>query len=442
MEQVFQFIDHIGQPVLVLYEKNFYFANRQLLFELGFETGRKPVSLIQIISAKNIELLQNLAVDQKTDVDLRTRYSGREQFIATRFNLDFDDNHLHCYFLKNKANIQHKQRVYQTLIQNMPAPVLMLSEDLRLIFVNRSFRSLAIPQPLKLNHDLGITDVLYSEGDLREIIRGAQNHDVVSAPVTTLHNKKYIMQATWFEESAMYLSGIYPTHAANNNTLNGSSDDLFVRHSVKNLHRWLGIAEEQLMVLPQLHGVGLIRQQIGRMKFLLSQISRHTEKQGKTKSRAISLNMLIKNQIEILKANDDFQKKVSLNLDLSDDTREVFANYNDLSRTFVHIMHNAVEAKGDLPRINITVSTTNETDGVALKIRDNGYGIDNEQMQKIFDPFYTTKADALQSRNGRVHLGLGLYWVKTTLKNMRGRCRIESKPEQGTTVTLFLPTRE
>lgn len=67
---------------------------------------------------------------------------------------------------------------------------------------------------------------------------------------------------------------------------------------------------------------------------------------------------------------------------------------------------------------------------VCIRMKDNGIGIAEDNLHKIFDPFFTTKADGT---------GLGLTTSYSIVKNHDGRIIIESKVDDGTTVTIYLP---
>ena len=72
---------------------------------------------------------------------------------------------------------------------------------------------------------------------------------------------------------------------------------------------------------------------------------------------------------------------------------------------------------------------------VRLKFKDTGQGIAPEILMRIFDPFYTTKPS-------KIHSGLGLAVVDGLLQTIGGLIRVDSKPGQGATFTIDLPTAE
>lgn len=78
----------------------------------------------------------------------------------------------------------------------------------------------------------------------------------------------------------------------------------------------------------------------------------------------------------------------------------------------------------------LTVSTKNNGNFVSVRVSDTGCGIDEEKMQKIFEPYYTTKASGT---------GLGLTLVYKIMKEHHGDIHVTSKKGIGTTFTLDFP---
>ena len=83
----------------------------------------------------------------------------------------------------------------------------------------------------------------------------------------------------------------------------------------------------------------------------------------------------------------------------------------------------------------LTLAGKRENDDIVVTISDTGFGMDEDTVKKIFDPFYTTKPS-------KIHSGLGLAVVDGLLQTTGGRIRVDSKPGQGTTFTLDLPAAE
>ena len=102
-------------------------------------------------------------------------------------------------------------------------------------------------------------------------------------------------------------------------------------------------------------------------------------------------------------------------------------------------MFNAIEAMPEGGSLNIITGLYSPAEGeaeggfVEVKIQDTGYGISQENLAKIFEPFFTTK-------EGRP--GLGLPTARRTIESHKGTIEAESKPKEGTTLTIHLPVSE
>ncbi|MEW6409927.1 MAG: ATP-binding protein [Nitrospirota bacterium] len=98
----------------------------------------------------------------------------------------------------------------------------------------------------------------------------------------------------------------------------------------------------------------------------------------------------------------------------------------DLSLHILDIVENSIEAGAD--RIEVIVTEDIQRDTLIIEIKDNGRGIDNKTLKKVFDPFFTTR------KTRRV--GLGLSLIAQAAKESGGDIAIKSKKAKGTTLTV------
>jgi len=95
----------------------------------------------------------------------------------------------------------------------------------------------------------------------------------------------------------------------------------------------------------------------------------------------------------------------------------------------LNIIINAIEAmvpgKGVL-----TITTVRNQDKAKLMIRDNGAGIPEDKLARLFDPFYTSKAKGT---------GLGLTSTQNILLNHKGTIHVDSEPGKGAVFTIAIP---
>ncbi|HJV46031.1 MAG TPA: ATP-binding protein [Bacillota bacterium] len=103
--------------------------------------------------------------------------------------------------------------------------------------------------------------------------------------------------------------------------------------------------------------------------------------------------------------------------------------HGSLQQAFINILKNAIEAMPHGGEVLIKIIKIDT--GIQISFTDQGYGISQNQLEKIFQPFFTTKETGT---------GLGLMVSKRIIQNHNGKMRIESKIGNGTTVEIVLPT--
>ncbi len=111
------------------------------------------------------------------------------------------------------------------------------------------------------------------------------------------------------------------------------------------------------------------------------------------------------------------------------DCFEIWADPYQMEQVFVNLFMNAFKAMKDHGELRITGRCT--ASSVEVTIQDNGIGISEENISRIFDPFYT------QFETGT---GLGLSIVQKILTQHHAKICVESKPQEGATFTIFFPS--
>ncbi|EHQ87738.1 histidine kinase,HAMP domain-containing protein,histidine kinase [Desulfosporosinus youngiae DSM 17734] len=122
------------------------------------------------------------------------------------------------------------------------------------------------------------------------------------------------------------------------------------------------------------------------------------------------------------------KQKVKVQLELDDNLPKILADTEKLKQVFVNIIVNAAEA---MPfGGNLDIKTSQSDDLMIVSLTDTGEGISEEELHRIFDPFYTTK-DA--------GTGLGLSISYQSIKLHGGMIEVDSAPNSGTTFIIKLP---
>ncbi|MBN2000293.1 hypothetical protein JW935_22275 [candidate division KSB1 bacterium] len=145
----------------------------------------------------------------------------------------------------------------------------------------------------------------------------------------------------------------------------------------------------------------------------------------------IDINSIVEKSVELsrlLKVNEHIDYRVHFEADIP----AIRGNEITLEQCFVNIIKNALEAMPMGGRLE--VRTTLENDFVLIIFKDNGMGIERKNLHKIFDPFFKTK-------NGQ-HSGLGMSVGYGIISSHDGWIDIQSRPDRGTQVTVFLPVKK
>ncbi len=133
---------------------------------------------------------------------------------------------------------------------------------------------------------------------------------------------------------------------------------------------------------------------------------------------------------QVLMMMDELFQRRNIKLDLQLNCREsmVKGDEKQIFQAILNVIKNAIEAMSRV--CTLTIRTACDPDFVHVQIRDTGKGIPKTDLEKIYDPFFTTKSEGT---------GLGLAVVHQIVKDHKGRINILSTVGKGTTVTIDIP---
>lgn len=123
---------------------------------------------------------------------------------------------------------------------------------------------------------------------------------------------------------------------------------------------------------------------------------------------------------------DAVKLSITLNLDLAENLPELLINESEIRQLLLNLCRNATDAMDK--KGNIVIRTRWDGNYVRLDVQDNGCGIPEESLQKVTEPFYTTKG------NGT---GLGLAVCRNIAEKHHAELSIQSVLNKGTTVSVF-----
>ncbi len=110
-----------------------------------------------------------------------------------------------------------------------------------------------------------------------------------------------------------------------------------------------------------------------------------------------------------------------------------YANVHEMREVFLNLVLNGVQSVGAKGKIHCEVHYKAPDQIIEISVSDSGKGIPPENIEKLFNPFFTTRPDAV---------GLGLFVTKQIVHRYGGSIRVESRPEEGSLFRVQLPIFE
>lgn len=128
------------------------------------------------------------------------------------------------------------------------------------------------------------------------------------------------------------------------------------------------------------------------------------------------------------------KNKVKTSLRLKAENFQIQADRSHLLNVFNNLLDNAIKYSSGKPEMHI--KTWNTDDGIIISFEDNGIGISPEHQKNIFKSLYRVPTGNIHEVRG---FGLGLFYVKTVLKEHNGAIEIKSELGKGSTFNIYLP---
>lgn len=175
--------------------------------------------------------------------------------------------------------------------------------------------------------------------------------------------------------------------------------------------------------------LGIVYQEVRRIEALITNIISLAQNKAITKAPENLNRILERVYPDVQSAAGKFGILTELQLDENLPVLEL--NAEEIEQLVLHLAHNGIEAMQASGRL--TIGTVYKSSRVVLYVQDEGSGIAPEQLEKIFDPFYTTKA---------ANTGLGLAVSLSIVERHQGKIEIVSNVGVGSVVEILFPAPE
>jgi len=148
---------------------------------------------------------------------------------------------------------------------------------------------------------------------------------------------------------------------------------------------------------------------------------------------AVDINSMLEEQI-LFHTPYGKEKEISLSLNSPAPLPHIFANKQNMDEVLSNLITNAI--KYSPAKSSVQISALVENEYLKITVTDTGYGMEKEDLGKIFTRFYRVKDSNTRAIQGT---GLGLSLVKSIVDSHHGNITVESAPGKGTTFTVLLP---
>jgi PAS domain S-box-containing protein len=163
---------------------------------------------------------------------------------------------------------------------------------------------------------------------------------------------------------------------------------------------------------------------------------------GREKKQPMNVNQVIENTVALTRSHLK-KNMVSIKLNLAAKISTINASPQQIGQVIMNLVNNAVESIINAPdfqeRLNqptpfggeISIDTYNREENIIISVKDNGPGISESDLEKVFDPFFTRKKN--------MGMGMGLSICQSIIENHKGVLYANNVPQGGAAFTIRLP---
>jgi signal transduction histidine kinase len=216
-----------------------------------------------------------------------------------------------------------------------------------------------------------------------------------------------------------------------------------VIHEVNNplgiVKNYLAVLAEKVADQPEVKDeIALIREEIERIPGIIAQLLKSRYKTG-ADDVVLDINGIIEDLSKLLTPSVLERAHITLNFEPDPHLPTCTGNKGHLSQVFINLLKNSVEAMPKGGRIYMTTAYEPDKTGagggdVVITIRDDGPGITEETLSRLFEPGCSSK--------GPEHSGLGLSISKDIIHGHNGTISCESRKDKGTAFRITLPVSD
>lgn len=332
-----------------------------------------------------------------------------------------------------------ERKKLSTILRNIADIVIVLGADAQIVLINE-----AAVHALRLNPDADLTGA-----SLPEV---ANNQDLTDFLQQALTNSSFTSDEVLLPNGRTYLAkyepypGIGAILVMQDVTTYKETDQLkselvsTVSHDLKQplavMSGYLDLMrlspEQNERITRYVNGIGTAIDNMRQLIDDLLDLAR-IESGIQLEPDSVNVHALLLNCISTARPQAD-SKSIRLSYTLPDHELYITGDESRLHQVFNNLLGNAVKYTPKDGRVSITAETN--YDSVIIHVKDTGIGIDEADLDHIFERFYRIRRKETENIDGT---GLGLAIVHSLVEAHGGKITVNSKPDEGSTFTVYLP---
>ncbi|MCX7988634.1 MAG: ATP-binding protein [Thermodesulfovibrio sp.] len=354
-------------------------------------------------------------------------------FLALQEKIDYLTKELEKANLELKNSLEEKERTnnfLETVLNSLDEAIIVLDRERTILMFNNGAKKL-----LKIDkngcvgkHFSTLGFEVKKEGENQFLIKDGKHTPVIYSEYTVKNGSKEENGKIVVIKDISRIKEIENHYERNKRLIAMGEMAAKIVHEIRSplcsielfasmLREEEGSVKKNELVEGIIAGIGSLNNILNNMLYFA--------RERKVRGSLISLSVLVDEVLELFKPLI-LKKKIKLKKIIGEIT--IFADVDLLKQAIFNILQNAYYAvdEGGV----IVISSNKERDFIALSIKDNGHGISKENINKIFDPFYTTRDSGT---------GLGLAITLKIIEAHKGFIEVNSEVGKGSEFKIFIP---
>ena len=209
-----------------------------------------------------------------------------------------------------------------------------------------------------------------------------------------------------------------------------------VRNPLTTIKGFLQLLKPELKDAKKAEYVDIAVDEIDRVNLILNHYLSHLKPLSLIQKENVSINSLVTSIFKLYKSEATI-KNITMSLCLMNNNTQVLINEHELRQVLINLLKNSIEAIETSSNFHengmISITTEVSEHHAYIHVIDNGCGISNENMKKLFTPFFTTKERGT---------GIGLSLCKEIIDHNDGHLFASTIQKAGTKFTIKFPIKQ